>query len=77
MAKRPKRPRDVSQLAKLIVDISTGEAQDNAPAESARAKAGRLGGAKGGSIRAKSLTAKQRVEIARKAAAARWKSRPK
>ena len=26
MAKHPKRPRDPNQLAKLIVDISTGEA---------------------------------------------------
>lgn len=28
MATRPKRPRDVNQLAKLIVDISTGEVED-------------------------------------------------
>jgi hypothetical protein len=26
MAKHPKRPRDPNQLAKLIVDIATGEA---------------------------------------------------
>jgi hypothetical protein len=28
MPKHPKRPRDPAQLAKLIVDIATGEAQD-------------------------------------------------
>ena len=31
MATRPRRPRDTSQLAKLIVDLSTGEAQDTDP----------------------------------------------
>ncbi len=34
---------------------------------------GKLGGAKGGKARAKKLTAEQRREIGRKAAAARWK----
>lgn len=28
MAKNPKRPRDPNQLAKLIVNIATGEARD-------------------------------------------------
>jgi hypothetical protein len=28
MATKPKRPRDTSQLAKLIVDISTGQVKD-------------------------------------------------
>jgi hypothetical protein len=34
---------------------------------------GRLGGLKGGKARAKKLSAKQRIEIARKAAKSRWK----
>ena len=34
---------------------------------------GRLGGLKGGKARAASLTKKQRSDIAKKAAAARWK----
>lgn len=34
---------------------------------------GRRGGLKGGHARAKSLTAKERKDIARKAAQARWK----
>jgi hypothetical protein len=29
--KRPKRPRDPAQLAKLIVDIATGEVDDEDP----------------------------------------------
>jgi hypothetical protein len=31
MATRPKRPRDPSQLARLIVDISTGQIEDSLP----------------------------------------------
>jgi hypothetical protein len=77
MPDRPKkRPRDVSQLAKLIVDIATGETEDREPADGKNPAAvalGRLGGKKGGKARAKALTAEQRREIARKAAAARWR----
>lgn len=36
---------------------------------------GRLGGKKGGKARAEKLTAEQRREIAKKAAAARWKKK--
>jgi hypothetical protein len=36
---------------------------------------GRLGGKKGGKARAEKLTAQQRREIAKKAAAARWRKR--
>jgi hypothetical protein len=31
MAKQPKRPRDPNQLAKLILDITTGERQNDSP----------------------------------------------
>ena len=37
---------------------------------------GRLGGLKGGKARAKSLSAAKRRQIAKKAANARWKTRP-
>ncbi len=73
---RKKRPRDVSQRAKLIVDIATGEAEDENPDEGTNPHAvalGRLGGKKGGKARAMKLTPEQRSEIARVAAAARWK----
>ena len=70
--KSPKRPRDPNQLAKLIVDIAAGDEVEAINEESAAAKAGRLGGAKGGTVRAASLTPEQRQESARKAAAARW-----
>lgn len=69
--KRPKRPRDPSQLAKLTLDIATGEVENVKPVAP---KAGqRKGGLKGGKARAKKLTAEQRSEIARKAAEMRWR----
>lgn len=75
MAIRPKRPRDTNQLAKMIVDLSTGETQDPIPTK--KALAGRLGGLRGGVVRATNLEPKRRVAIAKKAAKARWKIKPK
>lgn len=78
MAKRPKRPRDVSQLAKLIVDISTGDVIDqdpNAGKNPAAVALGKLGGKRGGKARADSLSRERRLEIAKKAAKARWKKK--
>jgi hypothetical protein len=70
----PKRPRDPNQLAKLIVDIATGEADDEvSPKKRAVPARGRSGGLKGGSARAQQLTTEQRQDIARVAARARWK----
>ena len=72
---RKKRPRDVSQRAKLIVDIATGEVEDKPEDEGKNPAAvalGRLGGQKGGKARAAKLTAARRKAIARKAAKARW-----
>ncbi len=73
---KPKRPRDPSQLAKLIVDMATGEAPPDTTVEGKNPAAvalGRRGGLKGGKARAKSLTAAQRAEIAQLAARTRWK----
>ena len=67
----PKRPRDTNQLAKMIVDLSTGDEVE--PELSVKAKAGRLGGLKGGKARADSLSPEQRSAIAKKAAETRWK----
>lgn len=68
---KPKRPTDVNQRAKLVVDIATGEAEPDEP-ESEMAKRGRKGGEKGGKARAEALTAENRAEAAKKAAQARW-----
>ena len=77
-APRKKRPRDPNQLAKLIVDIATGEVEDREPTpedqgkDPAAVSLGRRGGLKGGKARAEKMTPKQRSEIAQKAAQARW-----
>jgi hypothetical protein len=70
-----KRPRDPNQLAKLIVDIATGEAVEDTPVvekDPAAVALGRKGGLKGGKARAEKLTATQRSEAAKRAAQARW-----
>jgi len=67
------RPRDPNQLAKLIVDISVGEAEDTVSAKKRKPHARRAGGLVGSKARAKKLTAEQRRDIARIAAQARWK----
>ena len=76
MHKRSSRGRlDLNQLAKAIVDEVTDEEekQPEEPEKNPAAVAlGRLGGLKGGAARAKKLTAEERSEIAKKAAAARW-----
>jgi hypothetical protein len=71
MTKTPKRPRDPNQLAKLITDIATGDASDSQ--ETTFSKRASVAGTKGGPARATSLSPKQRSEIARMAASARWK----
>lgn len=74
--KHPKRPRDPNQLAKLMVDIASGEESDSQPAvesdNNPMSTMGRWGGLKGGRARAEKLSPEQRAEIARRAAAARW-----
>ena len=71
-----KRPRDPNQLAKLIVDIATGEVEDTlGPIKRIAKRRGRAGGLKGGKARAQNLTAEQRQEIAVLAAHARWKKK--
>ena len=69
-----KRPRDLNQLAKHVIDIATGAAEDDARREKnpAAVALGRLGGRKGGQARAERLTPEQRQTIAKRAAQARW-----
>ncbi len=70
-----KRPKDTNELAKRIVDIAVGAIEDidpNAGKDAAAVALGRKGGLKGGKARASSMTAKQRQEIAKKAARTRW-----
>ena len=61
-----KRPRDPNQLANLIVDIATGEAEDTVSESKRRpANTGRAGGLKSGKARTEHLTPEQRQDIAR------------
>ncbi len=74
--KKPKRPRDTNQLAKSIVDLSTGQAAEETPEDSGKDPAavalGRKGGLKGGKARAAKLSPEERQRIAKIAAHARW-----
>jgi len=70
-----KRPVDLNSLAAFIVADATDEDKFEVPEDTrdpAAAALGRKGGLKGGRARAEKLTAEQRSEIARRAAAARW-----
>lgn len=71
MIKRLKRPRDPLSLAKLVGDIATGQTKDEV--EDKRNPAAVELGKKGGAARAKRLSKGQRSEIAKKAAAKRWR----
>jgi hypothetical protein len=73
MVGKGKRPRDTNQLAKWIVDQSTGQLPDTNEGKNPAAVAlGRLGGLKGGKARAEKLSRRKRQTIAKKAARARW-----
>jgi hypothetical protein len=71
--KRP--PKDPNELAKYILDVTTGEAEKiEPPKKNPHAQAlSKLGASKGGQARAKKLSTKKRKQIARKAAEARWR----
>ena len=71
MPERSRRPRDLNQLAKSIVDEAVGDVPKSEK-DPLAVELGRRGGLKGGRARADSMTAERRAEIAKKAAAARW-----
>jgi hypothetical protein len=71
----PKRPRDLNQWAKHMVDLATGNAQEPDPndgKDAAAVEKGRRGGLKGGAARAAKMSPEQRAAVARKAAKSRW-----
>jgi hypothetical protein len=67
--KHPKRPRDLNQWAKRMVDIATGAANDEPPEERDKDPAAIARG----KARAGALTKERRAEISRNAAKARRK----
>jgi len=79
MPKRSSRgkqgPEDVNEIAFRVTQEATGEAPSEPEQKKnpAAVALGKLGGAKGGKARAAKLTPERRSEIAKKAAAIRWK----
>ncbi len=73
-------PRDPMQRAKMVIDLATGQTDALPPErvkDPASVELGRQGGLIGGKRRAAKLSSERRIEIAKKAAAARWgKSSP-
>ena len=67
-AGRPRRPRDVNQLAAAIVAESVGDTPPPAEKDPAAVERGR----KGGLTRAQRTSAAERSEDARRAVQARW-----
>ena len=71
-----KRPRDVNELAKRLVDEATEQVATEADSDSGKDPAavalGRKGGLKGDKARAARMTAEERSEAARNAARKRW-----
>lgn len=71
---------DMNQVAARILGEATGELPktpappDLPPKNKAAVALGKLGGKRGGAARAAALTPEQRSEIAKKAAASRWKA---
>jgi hypothetical protein len=68
--KGERRPADVVKVMRIL----TGEETDPLPADDGKDPAAKALGKKGGAARAKAMTPQRRSEIARKAAAARWKA---
>lgn len=76
MPKRSSKPHaDENTAAFEVVARLTGDSVPLPAKNPAAVALGRLGGKKGGPARARKLTEKRRVEIARAAAAARWGKR--
>jgi hypothetical protein len=79
MTPHPKRPRDFSQAAKLIVDIASGQVEDREPTPEERGvdPAASAMGRKGGNARASKMNAQERRRIAVDAANVRWQNKIK
>ena len=59
-------------LIKVLKAVSVSMSRPKPEPKMSKKYAGRLGGLKGGNVRAEKLTPEQRKEIARKAAQTRW-----
>ncbi len=80
MLKRSGKDHDFTAVARRVVEQAIGEHLDGTPLENPdegknphAVALGRLGGQKGGTARAASLSAQKRSKIAKKAAISRWR----
>ena len=76
MPKGPKgkrRPADANGRAVMIAKVPSGEPAGDAPNDGKNKAAQELG-RMGGKARARAISARRRKEIAKKAAACRWKA---
>ena len=75
--KGEKRPADVIGNAVKVMRIAVGEEAEDTPPDDGKNKAAQELGKLGGAARAKAMTAEQRKEVAKKAAASRWDRKPR
>jgi hypothetical protein len=76
MPKTPKghkRPADVVSNAVHVMKIATGEIEELGETDDGKDRAAVALGSKGGKARAANLSKRRRIDIAKKAARARWK----
>lgn len=73
--KGQKRPADVIGAAVKVMKIATGEEPEDYGAADRKDPAAKSLGQRGGKARAAALSKKRRAEIAKKAAATRWRKR--
>ena len=71
--KGERRPADVIGNAVKVMRIATGEETETLPADDGKDPAAKALGKKGGVARAATMNPERRAEIARQAAAKRWK----
>jgi len=67
-----KRPADVIGMSVKVMRIATGEETEDLETDRIKSAAAELG-ARGGKARAAKMTPQRRAEIAKKAAATRWR----
>ncbi len=72
--KGQKRPADVIGNAVKVMRIATGEEEEDIVTDDGKDAAAVSLGKRGGKARAEALTPEQRSDIAKKAAAKRWKT---
>ena len=72
--KGQKRPADVIGNAVRVMQVATGETEEDYVEKPEKDEAAAAMGRKGAAARAKKLTPEQRSEIAKRAAAKRWQN---